>query len=377
LVYVLDAARARRTTTASSSPDVARRRTAAAAVHAPAAPRLSVIVPATDEPPTLSRTVAAIERSVQEGDEVIVVCDPPLAGPAQARNIGAGRAAGEVLVFVDADVEVHPDALPRIRAAFQADARLTAIMGAYDAFPAARGVVSTFRNLLHHHVHHMAAGPGSTFWTGLGAVRRDAFDVVGGFDAARFPRPSVEDVEFGMRLADRGGRIVLDPLIQGKHLKRWTLREMVATDFLRRGLPWVRLLLARRAAPTTLNLGWRHRLSALASMGGPAALCLGDVSIGVMLILCLITLNSSFYALLLRRGGPVQAAGGVVLHAIHHLTAAAALAVGVGQRVSRMAGGSRRRRLRTPSTSLGRRLPMSTRVAKALAVPRASRRRPA
>lgn len=33
-----------------------------------------------------------------------------------ARNLGASRATGNVLVFVDADVEVHPDAFTRIRA---------------------------------------------------------------------------------------------------------------------------------------------------------------------------------------------------------------------------------------------------------------------
>ena len=39
---------------------------------------------------------------------------------------------------------------------------------------------------------------------GLGAIRREAFDAVGGFDAQRFPRPSIEDVELGMRLHAAG-----------------------------------------------------------------------------------------------------------------------------------------------------------------------------
>src|SRR5207249_8693541 len=125
----------------------------------------------------------------------------------------------------------------------------------YDDQPAAGGLVSDFRNLLHHHVHQEGAGPATTFWAGLGAIRRDAFLAFGGFDDKRFPRPSIEDIDLGARVVERGGRIVLDPRIQGKHLKRWTIATMVRTDFRDRGLPWVELLLARPADTTTLNLG--------------------------------------------------------------------------------------------------------------------------
>ena len=291
-------------------------------------PCLSVIVPATNEPPTLGRVLAAIDRVIGPGDEVIVVRDPPLAGPAAARNAGAARAAGEVLVFVDADVEVDVDALTRIRAAFRDDGELTALFGSYDDRPSARGVVSVFRNLLHHHVHHAGAGPAGTFWAGLGAVRRDAFLRAGGFDAARFAVPSIEDIELGMRICDGGGRIVLDPSIQGTHLKRWTLWNMVKTDFVCRGIPWVRLLLATRSGSAALNLGWRHRLSAAVSLGTVPAVAALELTLVVALVLALVALNHSFYALLLRRRGPLEATLGVLLHGLHHLTAVASLLAG-------------------------------------------------
>ena len=38
---------------------------------------------------------------------------------------------------------------------------------------------------------------------------------------------------------------------------------MIHTDFVRRGIPWVELLLESRNGSATLNLGWRHRLSTL------------------------------------------------------------------------------------------------------------------
>src|SRR4051794_34507244 len=166
-------------------------------------PTLSVIVPATDAPAHLARCLAALAGGERRPDETIVVTEPAGASPAEARNAGAGRAAGDVLVFVDADVLVHRDALARL-AARLADPELQAAFGCYDDAPEDPGIVSGFRNLLHHHVHAAAAGPVRTFWSGLGAVRRDAFEAVGGLDAKRFPEASVEDIELGARLARSG-----------------------------------------------------------------------------------------------------------------------------------------------------------------------------
>jgi hypothetical protein len=290
---------------------------------------LTAIVPATNEPETLDRCLAAIRAAADPPEEIVVVDRPATSSPAAARNAGALTAAGDVFVFVDADVVVHPDAFRRIRAAFLDDPELDAVFGSYDDRPGARGVVSVFRNLLHHHVHQTSAGPAGTFWTGLGAVRREAFRGIEGFDAERFRTPSVEDIDMGMRLTASGGRIVLDPGIQGKHLKAWTVLSMVRTDLLSRGIPWVGLLLQHRSSSGALNLGWRHRLSAGASVGGVGALAAQQLLLALLVPLLLLVLNRRFYALLLRRGGPVIFAAGVLLHALHHLTAVLAVPLGI------------------------------------------------
>src|SRR5947209_5633290 len=116
-------------------------------------------------------------------------------------------------------------------------------------------------------VRQPAPGRATTCWTSLGAVRRDALERAGGFDADLHPRSSIEEIELGLRLTALGARIVLDPGLQGKHLKRWTFGRMVVSDFAERGVPWVRLLLRERTSSAALNLGWRHRLSAAASLG--------------------------------------------------------------------------------------------------------------
>ncbi len=290
--------------------------------------KLSAIIPGTDQPPTLAACENAIAVSQEPPDEVVVIRDPSFGGPAQARNVGAQQATGDFLVFVDADVVVGPDAFSLIRAAFERDPNLTAVFGSYDDDPARHGLVSDFRNLLHHYVHQEGAGEAVTFWAGLGAVRREAFLAVGGFDEQRFPNPSIEDIDLGMRLVANGGRIVLDPNIQGKHLKRWTLANMVRTDFRRRGIPWVRLLLGSPAQSTALNLGWQHRTSALASV----ALISGGVTrrprVTIVAAAALLTLNRRFYLLLLRRRGLRGAAAGFPLHVVHHLVSVAAVPAG-------------------------------------------------
>ena len=300
--------------------------------------RLTCVVPATNGPDTLERCLAAVRTASDAPEEVIPVTEPALAGPAEARNAGAGEGAGDVLVFVDADVVVHPDAFTRIRRAFGAESDLAAVFGAYDDTPGADGAVSGFRNLLHHQVHSEGAGEAETFWAGLGAVRREAFEAVGGFDAERFPHPSIEDVELGMRLAGTGHRIRLDPSIQGTHLKRWTLPEMVQTDFARRGLPWARLLLEDGEPSSTLNLSSRHRAGAALSVIAAAALMLRRPRVAALALLALVGLNGRLYALIWRRRGPLEALASVPLHVIHHLTAAAAGAAGV---VTHLLGGGR------------------------------------
>jgi len=291
--------------------------------------RLSAIVPATDEPIHLERVVAAIHSADDPPDDVVVVRDAPQPGPAAARNLGAERAEGDVLVFVDSDVVPHTDAFRRIRAAFAGDAPLVAVFGSYDDSPPEPDAVSGFRNLLHHFVHQQSAGEATTFWAGLGAIRREAFLAAGGFDAQRFPAASIEDIELGMRLARTGALIRLDPKVQGTHLKRWTLGGMLRTDLHARGVPWVALLARENTAPTGLNLGWRHRLSAAASIALVASLAARRPRQTLVVAAALVALNADFYALLLKRRGAAQTAAGVGLHVLHHLTAAAAVPLGL------------------------------------------------
>jgi cellulose synthase/poly-beta-1,6-N-acetylglucosamine synthase-like glycosyltransferase len=254
---------------------------------------LSVVVPVRDAADCLNRALAALRGSdLPPGSwELIVVDDgsgdgspdiaaryadrvvrvaAPGAGRSAARNRGAEVARAPVIVFVDADVCVRHDALRRIRDLLAAREDVSAVFGAYDLDPPAPGLVSQYRNLLHSYVHRRDAGEAVTFWTGLGAIRRDVFQRCGALDE----QERLEDVELGYRIARLGHRILLDPAIQASHLKRWTLGSVIRTDVVDRGVPWVRLLLQGRRPRGRPTLNLRRLEQLLTGMTGVAIVAL-------------------------------------------------------------------------------------------------------
>ena len=260
-------------------------------------------------PPTPAWLVRPDVRIVKTGTR---------SGPAIARNLAAESARGEILFFVDADVELAADAIDRVHAAFAADPDLVGLFGAYDDEPAAVSLASTFRNLLHHHTHVSHPGTAGTFWSGCGAMRTTAFLDVGGFNR-KYAYPCVEDIELGMRVAANGGKILLAPEVRCKHLKYWTLSSMVVADIVQRAAPWTRLIVDSHELPPTLNLDWRGRLSGISSV--LLAVCLVvsmfvPVALWVALAcgLVVFALNSDFYRLCLRKHGPGFAVASIALH---------------------------------------------------------------
>jgi glycosyltransferase involved in cell wall biosynthesis len=315
-----------------------------------ATPLVSVIVPVHDGAATLPMSLAAVRASELPADqlELIVVDDAssdetaevaaryadrvirlaaPPHGPAHARNRGSEIARAEVLVFVDADVCVHPDALDRLRAAFEAEPDVVAAFGCYDTHPPAPGLVSQYRNLVHHYVHWRHAGDADTFWAGLGAVRRGEFLAVGGFDERRYPRPQIEDIELGYRLRALGGRIVLDPAVRGTHLKRWTLRQVVRSDVLDRGVPWMRLLLERRSVGAgTLNIRLGERAFTVLTVAGTALILSGALArstpllaVGLACLLLVLAGNAHLLRWFAQVRGPGFAAAVVPLRLLYYL----------------------------------------------------------
>jgi glycosyltransferase involved in cell wall biosynthesis len=246
-----------------------------------ATPALSVIVPVYNSRAELEQCLAALAKSSYDDFEVLVVDDgstvpiEPLVdeygfgylridgpgGPARARNRGVEKARARYVVFLDADVCVHADTLARFADVFASDPTVDAVVGSYDDAPAYPGFISQYKNLFHHYVHQRSYGQIQTFWSGCGAMKRELFLAFGGFDEKRYRRPAIEDIELGTWMSAEGRRIILDGRIKGKHLKRWTLWNLLKTDIFDRGVPWTRLMLRAGSAISTLNVTPVQRVS--------------------------------------------------------------------------------------------------------------------
>jgi GT2 family glycosyltransferase len=242
-------------------------------------------------------------------------------GAAAARNAGVRAASGDYVVFVDADVVLHPHALRRIRETIQSNPQWSAFFGSYDDTPADKGLVGQYRNLLHHYTHQRTASPAPHFWTGIGVIKRQDFWRVGGFDETL---RHLEDVELGSRLNRAGLVIHVVPDLLGMHLKRYTLLSMIRTDLIQRAIPWALLLRAGRiphnkfvtssaqmlsAAGTSLMLVSVPVAFALSGLLGAAMACAGALIFAAV--------NSDFANFLRAKRGVVFLLACIPLHLIH------------------------------------------------------------
>jgi glycosyltransferase involved in cell wall biosynthesis len=323
----------------------------------PRRPPLSVVIPVNNGGRDFGRCLRGLRDSTWTDYELVVVDDgstddtaeqaekfaarvirnPTKFGPAAARNAGALAAEAPLIFFLDADVAVHPDTIARAMARFDADPGLAGLFGSYDAEPSAPGLVSRFRNLLHHYVHQVGAfvddsRPARTFWTGCGLVRRDVFLDAGGFDPQLYRRPAIEDIELGYRITRQGHRIILARDVQATHLKRWTLFEMIRTDIFRRGVPWMLLMKRSKIVENDLNVSKSQRacvaatglglVGAVAGVRWPALLGLLPLSLAAI-----VALNRDFYRFLARRRGLVFAVASTFLHLIYYCCCGASVVI--------------------------------------------------
>jgi len=307
-------------------------------------PFISIIVPAYNAREHLNRCLDALLASSYTSCEIIVVDDGSTdntselarakgvtvvectrqAGPGAARNEGALRAKGEILLFVDADVLVTEETVALVAKRFTQNPDVDALFGSYDDTPAEEDFLSQYKNLSHHYVHQQSGEDAVTFWAGCGALRKEVFDRAAGFDQERYPVPSIEDIELGYRMKKMGCKILLDKALQVKHLKRWTLASLLRADILHRAVPWSMLIVKSDQVVNDLNLQWRSKASAclagllLVTLG--LALFRREFLYGVALLaVILVVLNLDFYRFLFRKRGLPFAALSFFMHMLYYV----------------------------------------------------------
>jgi histidinol-phosphate aminotransferase len=316
---------------------------------------VSVVIAAHNAAAYLFKSLQAIYQSSYKHIEVIVVDDCstdesrqiasrfpcrliPLSersGPGKARNAGVAKSSGEVIFFTDADVVVLPKVIEQAASFLNANLDVDGVVGCYTKEIPGHDFVSTYKNLIHHYVHRRSAGPVAGFFTACGAIRREVFEQLGGFDESATDC-ALEDLELGMRLHRRGGKVVLLPELQVTHLKRYTLSRLIYADFWQRAIPYTIHMLRHGIFPDQLSTTKSDRasvflifLSLLLVAGGLFAKAAWIFVAAAIALSLMGFLNRRFYNFLLRQKGPAFLIRGIAVHALTYLMSGVGLIVGI------------------------------------------------
>jgi glycosyltransferase involved in cell wall biosynthesis/peptidoglycan/xylan/chitin deacetylase (PgdA/CDA1 family) len=213
---------------------------AAAEQPAGTPPRFSVVIPTYRRRERVVRNVEALANQTWKDFEAIVVDDGsddgsaaalralatpfPLAvieqpnqGAAQARNVGARAARGEILLFLDDDMEADPALLAEHERSHREGADL--VVGDMPLHPdSPPGLLSWGVGFWAQSRRERLTAPGAEpglddLLTGQMSISRQSFDRLGGFDTS-FTREGLfggEDIDFGYRVVKAGLRVAFNP----------------------------------------------------------------------------------------------------------------------------------------------------------------------
>jgi mycofactocin system glycosyltransferase len=213
-------------------------------------PFVSIIIPVRDQPENLQECLQSLEKLNYPKDrrEIIVVDDGSIEdvsgivtspnvrvyrhsdskGPAACRNIGADKAKGDILAFIDADCIAGEDWLNEIVPFFK-EIRAGAVGGFVDGYYRVTLLdryekVSSSLNMGKRLIIEAKTESGFYVPTANLLVTREAFSAAEGFKELM---RTGEDVDFCWRLRDRGYTLVYTPTGTVAHKHRNRLFSML------------------------------------------------------------------------------------------------------------------------------------------------------
>jgi len=192
---------------------------------------ISVIVPAYNAACTIRTCInALLDQGCPEETEILVVNDGSIdetakivsefsairlitqenSGPAKARNRGAAEAAGDIILFTDADCSPLPDWISEMVRPFSENPEIVGVKGAYRTNQ--QQLVARFVQLEYEDKYSCMLNDRYIDFidTYSAAFKRDIFLDMGGYDTD-FPVACAEDVELSFRLSNRGYKMVFNP----------------------------------------------------------------------------------------------------------------------------------------------------------------------
>lgn len=313
---------------------------------------LSVIVPVYNGGQTLKMCLGGIFASNYKDFEVIIVDDSSNdnsveiaklfpcrilqtgrnLGPGRARNLGAERSRGEILVFVDSDVVIKKETFDIILNSFKRDPGIDAVIGYFSLEHPHRNFFSQYKNVYMNFIFSGLPAYIDFLFTALCAIKKASYLE---FCA---DRSKAEDTALGQRFKMSGKKIYLPQELQAVHLKKYSFISFIKNDFM---IPyhWAKLFLRYRG----LNDIFRKKRFAHAKLGqilSVVASCLILISaMGLMLwppalpltlamILIFFILNFRFFLFLYKVNGVTFVLKSTVISYLDTLTMGLGIAAG-------------------------------------------------
>lgn len=232
--------------------------------------KISIIIPVKNRTSSLLRCLKAVSNQTLAPFEVIVADDSssedllPICrefsanhvrllspgGAAGARNAGAETASGDILFFIDSDVELSPDAVASLKQYFLLHDH-AAVVGSIIPEAAGRNMASQYFVLRKHFDYLLQKPPLSVLYGSVHAIRREVFLESGGFNP---DFPEVEDAELGKRLANLGFYIGLSSKVTALHHHPMNIWQLLKNDF-RRSALHIKLLRFQSKVASAISQG--------------------------------------------------------------------------------------------------------------------------
>lgn len=207
-------------------------------------PHLSLVIASYNSEATLGPLLDSIFASKHQNYEVIIVDDlskdatrelivefqkkhknliyhraKKRKGTGGAKNVGAKKASGKLVVFADSDVILYPNTLSQIIKSFQKKG-VKAVIGTYDKVPANPDpswfhYFKAMRDYAYWNIEQDEKLPIGGFGSWISAIDRKFFWEIGGFDES-YKGAGMEDQEIAWRI-NQDVEIVFNPKIKVRH----------------------------------------------------------------------------------------------------------------------------------------------------------------
>lgn len=213
--------------------------------------KFSIIIPSYNSLSTIKECLDAVSDLDYENYEVIVVDDcsndgsvevikkfpyrlealDQNVGSAQSRNIGAKQGKGEVLLFLDADIVISPNALELAEKYLQENKNIDVFFASFSPKLRFKNLSSQYKHLYLCYYYLKQGEKIHTLDSSFAFITKSLFEKIGGFDN-KLGKIS-EDVDLGVRLTKAGYTIKINREIQMEHIKRYSFWNFLKTDFIR------------------------------------------------------------------------------------------------------------------------------------------------